>query len=122
MIILLLSLAGGLGAGARFVADGLLRSRIRTALPVGTMLINATGALLLGLLTGMVLAHQVGPQLVAVLGTGFMGGYTTFSTSSFETVRLIQSGRIWFAVVNGLGTLVLSVAAAACGLIVGGAL
>ncbi|GAA4659299.1 fluoride efflux transporter CrcB [Arthrobacter cryoconiti] len=122
MIVLLLSLAGGLGAGARFVADGLLRSRIRTALPAGTMLINTTGALLLGLLTGMVLAHQVGPELVAVLGTGFMGGYTTFSTSSFETVRLIQSGRIWFAVVNGLGTLILSVAAAACGLIVGGAL
>ncbi|GAA5226200.1 fluoride efflux transporter FluC [Paeniglutamicibacter antarcticus] len=119
MIVALLALAGGLGAGTRFTMDGLLRSWFRTALPVGTMIINTTGSLLIGLLAGLVLAHQVNPGLEIVLGTGFMGGYTTFSTASFETVRLIQTGRTGFALINGIGTLVLTVAAAVLGLGIG---
>ena len=119
MIVALLALAGGLGAGTRFTMDGLLRSWFRTALPVGTMIINTTGSLLIGLLAGLVLAHHVDPGLEIVLGTGFMGGYTTFSTASFETVRLIQTGRTGFALINGIGTLVLTVAAAVLGLGIG---
>ncbi len=121
MIVVLLAVAGGLGAGSRFVVDGLLRSWLRTALPVGTMIINVTGSFLLGLLVGLVLTHHAVPDLQTVLGTGFMGGYTTFSTASFETVRLIQTGRIVFALVNGVGTLVLTVGAAAGGLALAGA-
>jgi CrcB protein len=117
--VLLMALAGGLGAGTRFVADGMIRSRLRTALPLGTMAINITGSLLLGFLAGLVLARQADPALQTILGTGFMGGYTTFSTASFETVRLMQSGRVWFALVNGFGTLVLTVAAGAAGLALG---
>lgn len=120
MTIVLLAVAGGLGAGTRFILDGLLRSRLRTALPIGTMLINITGSLVLGLLTGMVIAHQSGPELVKILGIGFLGGYTTFSTASFETVRLFQTGRVGFALASGLGTLVLSVGAAISGLVLGG--
>lgn len=122
MIIALLALAGGLGAGTRFTVDGLLRSWFRTALPVGTMIINTSGSLLLGFLAGVVLAQHADPGLQVVLGTGFMGGYTTFSTASFETVRLIQAGRTGFALVNGVGTLVVTVAAAALGLAIGRAL
>ncbi|WP_343317564.1 fluoride efflux transporter CrcB [Arthrobacter sp. TMP15] len=122
MTIVLLAVAGGLGAGTRFILDGLLRSRLRTALPIGTMLINITGSLVLGLLTGLVMAHQASPELVKVLGVGFLGGYTTFSTASFETVRLFQTGRVGFALISGLGTLVLSVGAAISGLILGGSL
>ncbi len=122
MTIVLLAVAGGLGAGTRFILDGLLRSRLRTALPIGTMLINITGSLVLGLLTGLVMAHQASPELVKVLGVGFLGGYTTFSTASFETVRLFQTGRVGFALISGLGTFVLSVGAAISGLILGGSL
>ncbi|MDQ0632755.1 CrcB protein [Arthrobacter pascens] len=114
--ILLLGLAGGLGAGTRFVVDGLIRSRLRTALPVATIAINVTGSFLLGLVAGAVIVHAAPPELQAIAGTGFLGGYTTFSTASFETVRLVQSGRTGLALLNGIGTAVAAIAAAAGGL------
>lgn len=116
LTILLLGLAGGLGAGTRFVVDGLVRSKIRTALPVGTIAINVTGSLLLGLVAGAVIVHPAPVELQAIAGTGFLGGYTTFSTASFETVRLIQSRRTGLALLNGIGTAVAAVGAAAAGL------
>lgn len=115
MTVFLLALAGGAGAGLRFVLDGLMRARVRTALPVGTMLINISGSFLLGLLTGLIAGHYTSSGVGLILGTGFLGGYTTFSTASFETVRLIQSRRTWFAVVNVLVTVVACVLAAMAG-------
>lgn len=120
--IILLGLAGGLGAAARFVVDGLVRSKIRSALPVGTIAINLTGSFLLGLLAGAVIVHAAQPELHAIAGTGFLGGYTTFSTASFETVRLIQSRRTGLAVLNAVGTAVAAVGAAAVGLALAGLL
>lgn len=114
--ILLLGLAGGLGAGTRFVVDGLIRSRLRTALPAATIAINVTGSFLLGLVAGAVIVHAAPPELQAIAGTGFLGGYTTFSTASFETVRLVQSRRTGLALLNGIGTAVAAIAAAAGGL------
>lgn len=116
LTILLLGLAGGLGAGTRFVVDGLVRSRLRTALPVGTIAINITGSFLLGLAAGTVIIHAAPVELQAIAGTGFLGGYTTFSTASFETVRLIQSRRTGLALLNGIGTAAVAVGAAAAGL------
>ncbi|MCY0905191.1 fluoride efflux transporter CrcB [Arthrobacter sp. H14-L1] len=115
MTVLLLALAGGVGAGTRFLLDGLIRSWFRTSLPLGTIAINLTGSLALGFVAGLVLTQHVGSDFQLVTGTGFLGGYTTFSTASFETVRLIQAGRTWYAVINGLGTMVLAVAAAGAG-------
>ena len=119
LIFALLAVAGGLGAAARLVLDGLVRSRIQTAFPVGTALINVTGSLLLGFVTGLALSHALPEEWHLVLGTGFLGGYTTFSTASFETVRLLQAARYRAAVGNGLGTLVGAAAAAALGLWLG---
>jgi len=116
LTILLLGLAGGLGAGTRFVVDGLVRSRLRTALPVGTIAINITGSFLLGLVAGAVIVGAAPPELQAIAGTGFLGGYTTFSTASFETVRLVQSRRTGLALLNGFGTAVAAVGATAAGL------
>jgi CrcB protein len=116
LTILLLGLAGGLGAGTRFVVDGLVRSKLRTALPVGTIAINVTGSFLLGLVAGAVIVHAAPVELQAIAGTGFLGGYTTFSTASFETVRLIQSRRTGLALLNGIGTAVATGGAAAAGL------
>jgi CrcB protein len=118
LTIVLIGLAGGLGAGTRFVVDGLVLSRLRTALPVGTIAINITGSFLLGLVAGAVIVHAAPPELQLITGTGFLGGYTTFSTASFETVRLIQSRRTGLALLNGIGTAVVAVAAAAAGLAV----
>lgn len=120
--VALLGLAGGLGAASRFLLDGLVRSRVRAALPVATIVINVTGSFLLGLIAGAVGAHAAAPELHLIAGTGFLGGYTTFSTASFETVRLVQSGRSGLALVNGLGTALAAVGAAAAGLVLGGLL
>jgi fluoride exporter len=114
--ILLLGLAGGLGAGTRFLVDGLVRSKVRTALPVGTIAINITGSFLLGFVAGAVIAHAAPPELQAIAGTGFLRGSTTFSTASFETDRLDQSRRTGLAHLNGIGTAAAAVGAAAAGL------
>lgn len=110
------ALAGGLGAVARFILDGLIRSRIKTAIPAGTVVINVSGSLLLGFLAGLALENQVPAELHAIVGTGFLGGYTTFSTANVETVRLIQSGRTGTAITNAVGTMVLTVLSAGAGL------
>ncbi|MCD4853638.1 fluoride efflux transporter CrcB [Arthrobacter sp. AK01] len=115
MTVILLALAGGVGAAVRFVVDGLIRARLKTAFPWGTVAINISGSLLLGLLAGFVMRGQAPESLLLVFGTGFLGGYTTFSTASLETIRLVQSGRTALAIINGLGTMALSVLAAAAG-------
>ncbi|MDQ4491286.1 CrcB family protein [Sinomonas sp. ASV486] len=119
--VLLLGVAGGLGAVARYVLDTAVSRRVKAPLPVATISINVSGSLLLGLIAGAVLAGA-DPALQAVLGTGFLGGYTTFSTASYQSVSLALSGRWAAAVVNGVGTLALCLAAALGGLALGGAL
>jgi CrcB protein len=121
MIGLLAALAGGLGAVVRFLVDGLVDSLARRAsVPVGTVVINVSGSLLLGLVTGWWAAHTGDQSLRLMLGTGFLGGYTTFSTASVEAARLALSGRAWAAAAQAAGMLVLSVTAAALGMWLGG--
>lgn len=119
LLVVAVGLAGGVGAVARLVLDGLLRARVRLAFPLGTTVINVTGSFLLGLVTGLALAHGLPPEWRAVLGTGFLGGYTTFSTASYETVRLAQQRRYRAALATGVGMLVLALAAAGLGLWLG---
>ncbi len=109
-------LAGGAGALARFVVDGTLRARIASRVPAGTVVINLTGSLLLGILTGLVLFHGAPATLTLVAGTGFCGGYTTFSTASFETVRLLQTGEYRAAGASLAVTVAGALAAAGAGL------
>ncbi len=109
-------LAGSVGALVRFVVDGAIRTRASGELPVGTVTINVTGSFLLGLLTGLVMFHGAPSTLTLVAGVGFCGGYTTFSTASFETVRLIQQGSVRAAAVNLGITLLGTLGAAALGL------
>lgn len=118
-LLVLVAAAGGLGAVARFVLDGTIRARVGARLPWGTITINLTGSFLLGLVTGLAAAHLVSPQAQLVLGTGFLGGYTTFSTASMETVALVREGRIGAALGVALGTLAGGTAAAALGLAAG---
>ena len=118
-MILLLALAGGLGAVSRFVADGLVARHNPFRVPLGTMLINITGSLLLGALTGLLALgppDSPGASLKAILGTGFCGGYTTFSTASVETVRLCTAEGRSTGLRYAAATLVGSVGAAGLGL------
>lgn len=114
-LVLAVAAAGGLGAATRFFVDGLIRSRTRRVLPAGTILINVTGSLAIGLLAGAQLWHDLGSTWFAVCAAGFCGGYTTFSTAMVETVRLARSDEWRWAVVNALGTLSLCVAAVVVG-------
>lgn len=116
LLFLAVAAAGGVGAAARFFLDGLLRTRLGNAFPFGTTIINVSGSLLLGMVTGLAVNHLLAPEWSFVLGTGLLGGYTTFSTASYETVRLAQEHRYLPALANGIGMLTASVAAAALGL------
>lgn len=109
--MILLALAGGLGAALRLVTDGVVRSLAGTRLPWGTLLINVLGSAGLGI----VLGSGVGAQTASVLGTGLLGGFTTFSTASFESAALVLEKRWTGAMLYAVGTLGLSVAAAALG-------
>ncbi|WP_130179389.1 fluoride efflux transporter CrcB [Cryobacterium sp. SO1] len=119
LLFMAVALAGGAGAALRLWVDGVVRARVSTALPVGTLLINVVGSLLLGLITGLTLAAWLPEAWHLMLGGGLMGGFTTFSTASVETVRLAQDRRSLSALVNGLGMLVLAVSSAFLGLWLG---
>ena len=115
MTPLWVALAGGLGAGARYQLDLWVRPRVSTRLPWSTLLINVTGSFALGLLVAL----DTGDTWRTVVGTGFLGGYTTFSTASVETVRLALDGRRTAAAVNASVMLTVGVAAAAAGFALG---
>ena len=114
-IVVAIAVAGGFGAVARLVLDGLVRARWGMHYPVGTTVINLSGSLLLGLVTGLATSRLLPEPWPLVVGTGFLGGYTTFSTASVETVWLAQERRYAAALANSLGMLVGSVALAAVG-------
>ncbi|HEX7826338.1 MAG TPA: fluoride efflux transporter CrcB [Mycobacterium sp.] len=122
MIVMLTLIAGAAGAVARFMVDATIKQRWRSPFPLATVVINVTGSLLLGMLAGIVLFHGASSTWQTVVGTGFCGGYTTFSTASFETVRLVQQDRRALALLNAIGSLVASVGACAVGLAVAWAL
>ena len=117
LLFVLIAVAGGVGAAARFMVDGAVRSVSTSRFPVGTVLINVTGSFALGLLVGFGMSGFLDSGWQAVLGAGFLGGYTTFSTASLETVRLLQQRRRTAAALNSFGTMVLATAAAGLGLL-----
>jgi len=117
-----LSLAGGLGAGLRLLTDAWVRSRTTGNLPLGTVLINILGSFLLGIMVGAAPAAGLTFGAQSIISIGLLGGFTTLSTMSFETVALLREGRLGAALGHGLGTLVAAIAAAALGIVVGGAL
>ncbi|MFT4124406.1 MAG: fluoride efflux transporter CrcB [Microbacteriaceae bacterium] len=117
--LLFVAVAGGLGAVLRFVVDDLVRARFTTLFPLGTAVVNATGSLALGVVTGLALGAVLSPGWELVLGTGVIGGYTTFSTASLETVRLLQDREPRLALLNGFGMLTLTVLLGLLGLWLG---
>lgn len=108
MTVLLVLLGGGIGAPARYLTDRWVQSRHRLRFPLGTLLVNLAGCLILGGIAGGLADRHWSANLQALLGTGFCGGLTTFSTFSVETVELLQ-GRftvravLYLALSCGLG-------------------
>jgi CrcB protein len=119
LALVLVGLAGGLGAVTRFQLDALIRARFPgRAFPWSTATINVTGSFALGLILGL----SADSQWALVAGTGFLGGYTTFSTASVEAIQLAREGRWGPATASAAGVLVAGVAAAAAGLWLGGSI
>jgi CrcB protein len=115
MIPALVAIVGGLGAAARFVVDGWFRGRWARRMPLATIAVNVSGSFRIGLLAGGLASGGLPADAYTIAATGFCGGYTTFSTSMVETVRLAQAGDLRRASLNAFGTLVLTVAAATAG-------
>lgn len=116
-ILLATAAAGGIGAALRYAIDRLLLPARHKGFPVGILVVNITGSLALGVLTG--LGSLLSSELAAVLGVGLLGGYTTFSAVHVETVLLAKRRQWRQALVNLFGTVILTVAAAAVGMVIG---
>lgn len=106
-LLLGIGLAGGVGAVTRFVVDGVVATRAVSEFPLGTFVVNLSGAFALGVVAGAAL----GDDAYRLLATGLLGGYTTFSTWMFESQRLGEDGELRLGVVNLVGSLVLGVIA-----------
>jgi fluoride exporter len=112
----IVALAGGAGAVLRALLIHHVRVRRVDPLPLGTVLVNASGSLLLGLLTGLSLYHGLGSHLLAIIGVGLCGGYTTWSTASWESIHLVRTGNRTEAAIYTFGGLAVCLGAAAAGL------
>jgi CrcB protein len=111
-----LILAGAVGAPLRYVVDTRIQRARGGVFPLGTLTVNVTGSLVLGTITGLALYHGFPSASKDVLGAGFCGSYTTFSTHAFESVRLAEDGAPRTAVLSSTANLLLGTAAAAIGI------
>lgn len=118
-IAVLVAVLGGLGAVGRYLLETLIGRPGRRPYPLGTLLINLTGSALLGLLAGAVARGRLPSEALVILGSGLLGGYTTFSSASQETVELLQDHRYGAALGHGAGMLSGAILLAAVGLAVG---
>jgi CrcB protein len=108
--------AAAIGAPARYLVDRMVTARPTTAVPGGTFVVNVSGCLALGVVTGLGRHHDLGSTARTVIGTGGLGAYTTFSTFSFEVVRLAEAGELPVAGRYVLASLAVGTIAAAAGL------
>jgi fluoride exporter len=118
----LVGLAGAAGALARYLLGRLVAERTKTIFPWGTLLINVSGAFLIGLLFGLTGQKVISIQTQTILATGFLGGYTTFSTMSWESVQLIKGGTLRQSALYLTANFVPGLLAAALGIALGGIL
>lgn len=105
MNLVLVGIGGAMGSLARFTLGRYVAQRSKSELPVGTFLINITGAILLGLVNGL----HAGPNITALVADGFLGAYTTFSTFMYEGFNLFQENEKLNAFVYIAGSIIVGV-------------
>ena len=115
MKFLLVFVGGGLGAMARYFVTTNLAGKLGN-FPVGTMAANILGSFLMGLVVGIIAGRSSLENVRLLLAVGFLGGFTTFSSFSAETLSLIQGGQMFLAVINTLVSVVAGLAACFAGL------
>ncbi|MGH3094087.1 MAG: fluoride efflux transporter CrcB [Gaiellaceae bacterium] len=118
-----IAIAGALGALARYGLEGVASRRLPTVFPWGTLAVNVSGALVLGFLFTLTTERVVvAPWLRSAIAVGFLGAYTTFSTFSLETLRLLEDGARGLALLNAAASVALGLAAVYAGVVLGRAL
>lgn len=123
MPIVLISLGGAAGAASRYVVDQWVSQRMPGAFPLGTLVVNMSGSLLLGFLFALAIERGVLPASIrGPLLVGFIGAYTTFSTLMLESWRLIEDGAVGLGLANLVGSMVIGMIVLVVGLQVGRAL
>jgi len=122
MIYLGVALAGAAGAITRYVVDTSVQRRLFSAFPVGTLVVNLSGAFLAGVIAGHFLYRGLGSTPAVVSGIGFLGAYTTLSTFDLESLRLFESGSVLLGLANVVASVVGGLAAAAAGVALGAVL
>lgn len=105
-ILALVAIGGFCGAISRYALSNFIQSRHKNPFPYGTFVINLTGSFLLGILFGK---HTLQPEIFFLLGTGFMGAYTTFSTFEFESIELIRKEKIIVSIIYLVLSVVLGI-------------
>ena len=121
MILFLIALGGAVGSLLRYLIGGAIQRSSASGFPVGTMFVNVAGCFLIGIFVRFLLNMQTSAELRALLIVGFCGGFTTFSTFSFETVGLIEGGEYARAATYVLGSAVLCIMATFAGMATVGA-
>lgn len=112
---------GAVGVGARMFLSGWITGRYGHDFPWGTMVVNIAGCFLIGLLAGFSgPGSAVPPILRQVLAIGVLGGFTTYSSFSLQTISLVANGQVLFAVANAVATLVFCLLGTWAGLALGG--
>jgi CrcB protein len=114
--------AGGAGAVLRYLLARLVHRLHGSTFPWGTLVVNVTGCLLLGVVAGLAQRGTLGAPWADVLGAGLLGGYTTYSTFNHETLQLFEDRALFLAGLNVLGTLTLCGVAGSVGLWAGRAI
>jgi CrcB protein len=120
MIVALVVLGAMIGAPARYLTDRAVQARHDSNFPWGTFAVNVVGSLILGFLFAAARNHGWSPQVMALAGTGFCGTLTTYSTFSYETLRLLQNGSRFYAFVNVAASIVAGLGAAVVGAAIAG--
>jgi fluoride exporter len=121
MMVGWVAIAGALGALSRWGVHGLVQSRAASRFPFGTVVVNVTGSFVLGLLVGLATYQGLDPDVRTVVGTGFIGAYTTFSSFSYDTFGLIEVGETRAALLNALGSVAVGLLVATAGFVLAGA-
>jgi fluoride exporter len=117
--VLLVAAGSALGAPSRYLLDRAIQSRRERVFPFGALVVNVTGSFLLGLIVGISDAKGWSSDVLLLGATGFIGGYTTFSTYAWESLLLLEDRAYAEGVANLLGTVAAGLSAAALGLALG---
>ena len=117
---LIISLGAIFGANARYWLGTWAAEKIGTGFPYGTLIINVTGSLALGLFMTLITDRFIlDPRWRLLIAVGFLGAYTTFSTYTYESVNLILTGQVWTGLINLFGSSILGTAAVTIGILLG---